>query len=103
MWMWIVHVRLVVGAAAASGGNAAPQRPSQHDAPLPPPAPQVPITVVVGPPLLVTQYTGPTSDPAFAAAVAQLHASYLHALQRLYDANKDKYALGRVRDLRLVA
>jgi len=62
----------------------------------------VPITTVMGPPVQVTKWAGSTADPAFRAATVQLHATYMAALQKLYDDNKEQYHKHRQRDMQFV-
>eukprot|EP00195_Chlamydomonas_chlamydogama_P001910 CAMPEP_0202915688 /NCGR_PEP_ID=MMETSP1392-20130828/66329_1 /ASSEMBLY_ACC=CAM_ASM_000868 /TAXON_ID=225041 /ORGANISM="Chlamydomonas chlamydogama, Strain SAG 11-48b" /LENGTH=369 /DNA_ID=CAMNT_0049607809 /DNA_START=380 /DNA_END=1489 /DNA_ORIENTATION=+ len=75
------------------------QQQQPHSAPSAS-APSVSVPSVSGPSL--SAGSAATLDANLAALIDEYHAKFVAAVQKLYDEHKDKYAVGRVRDLRFV-
>jgi hypothetical protein len=62
----------------------------------------LPLTTVVGRPVLVEKWERAASGPEFSAAVDELHARYVKALIELWEENKGKFGKERRRSLNIV-
>lgn len=62
----------------------------------------LPLTTVVGKPVMIKKWTGSTTDPKFAEEVEATHARYCEAVKQLYDEYKDELAPNRKKDIEIL-
>ena len=62
----------------------------------------LPLTTVVGCPVKVSKWEGPTTGPEFTVAIDELHARYVAALKELWSENRDKLGKERRSSLSIV-